>query len=155
MWNYSGYNDILLIPAGATNIVVEETAPSNNYLAIRNTSGHYYLNGNWRIDFPRSIDFAGSKFHYERYPQGFAAPDKIYTLGPIDEPLFIVVCLSFDFVLLKQTFSRLISVTLPRCNRSSRIQVQFAYQRSTWFWVWNVCLDFWWIHSLYGYMWGR
>lgn len=27
-----GYNDILLIPAGATNIVVEEVAPSNNYL---------------------------------------------------------------------------------------------------------------------------
>ncbi|XP_050294454.1 papilin isoform X2 [Anthonomus grandis grandis] len=86
-----GYNDILLIPAGATNIAVEEVAPSNNYLAVRNTSGYYYLNGNWRIDFPRSIEFAGSKFHYERFPQEFAAPDKIYTLGPIDEPLFIVL----------------------------------------------------------------
>ncbi|XP_066141086.1 papilin isoform X3 [Euwallacea fornicatus] len=86
-----GYNDILLIPSGATNILVEEVQPSNNYLAIRNTSGHYYLNGNWRIDFPRSIDFAGTKFHYDRYPQGFAAPDKIFTLGPIDEPIFIVL----------------------------------------------------------------
>ncbi|XP_060520392.1 papilin isoform X2 [Cylas formicarius] len=86
-----GYNDILLVPGGATNVLVEEIAPSNNYLAVRNTSGHYYLNGNWRIDFPRTVDFAGSKWTYERYPQGFAAPDKIYTLGPIDEPLFIVL----------------------------------------------------------------
>lgn len=27
-----GYNDILLIPGGATNIRVKESAPSNNYL---------------------------------------------------------------------------------------------------------------------------
>ncbi|KYB26517.1 Papilin-like Protein [Tribolium castaneum] len=88
-----GYNDILLIPAGATNILVEEVAPSNNYLAVRNTSGHYYLNGNWRIDFPRTMEFAGCKFHYNRDPQGFSAPDKITCLGPIDEALFIVMFL--------------------------------------------------------------
>ena len=29
-----GYNDILLIPAGATNILVREARPSNNYLGI-------------------------------------------------------------------------------------------------------------------------
>lgn len=28
----SGYNDILLIPAGATNIKVKEIQPTNNYL---------------------------------------------------------------------------------------------------------------------------
>ena len=28
----TGYNDILLIPAGATNIVIRETKASNNYL---------------------------------------------------------------------------------------------------------------------------
>lgn len=61
-------------------------------LAVRNTSGFYYLNGNWRINFPRTLEFAGSKFHYERYPQGFLAPDKISCLGPTDEALFIVVC---------------------------------------------------------------
>ncbi|XP_019769290.2 papilin isoform X1 [Dendroctonus ponderosae] len=100
-----GYNDILLIPGGATNIVVEEVANSNNYLAVRNTSGHYYLNGNWRIDFPRALDFAGSKFHYERYPQGFAAPDKIYTLGPIDEPLFIVLLFQDSTVPVQYKYS--------------------------------------------------
>ncbi len=32
---------------------------SNNYLALRNMTGHYYLNGNWRIDFPQQIEMAG------------------------------------------------------------------------------------------------
>lgn len=32
MFIFLGYNDILLIPAGATNINVEEISPSNNYL---------------------------------------------------------------------------------------------------------------------------
>ncbi|KAK9886678.1 hypothetical protein WA026_017598 [Henosepilachna vigintioctopunctata] len=86
-----GYNNIILIPRGATNILVEEIEPSNNYLAIRNTSGHYYLNGNWRIDFPRTKEFAGCAFNYGRTPQGFAAPDTITALGPTDEPLIIVL----------------------------------------------------------------
>lgn len=35
--NFTGYNDILLIPAGATNIKVEEVSPTNNYLGINLT----------------------------------------------------------------------------------------------------------------------
>ncbi|XP_023705293.1 papilin isoform X5 [Cryptotermes secundus] len=86
-----GYNDILLIPAGATNIQVREVQASNNYLAIRNVTGHYYLNGNWRIDFPRSLKFAGTIFHYERKPHGFYAPESVSALGPTTEPIYIVL----------------------------------------------------------------
>ncbi|XP_074105077.1 proteoglycan-like sulfated glycoprotein papilin isoform X3 [Cotesia typhae] len=86
-----GYIDILLIPEGATNIAIKEIAPSNNYLAIRNTSGHYYLNGNWKIDFPRSLKFANTIFHYARDPQGFSAPDTITTLGPTSEAIYVVL----------------------------------------------------------------
>ncbi|CRL07350.1 CLUMA_CG020329, isoform A [Clunio marinus] len=86
-----GYNDILLIPQGATNIAIQERSPSNNYIAIRNLTGHYYLNGNYRIDFPRPMTFAGSLWTYERKPNGFAAPDKITCLGPIDEAVYLVL----------------------------------------------------------------
>ncbi|XP_014217269.1 papilin isoform X2 [Copidosoma floridanum] len=86
-----GYLDMLLIPEGATNIAVKEVRPSNNYLAVRNTTGHYYLNGNWRIDFPRSLRFAGTIFHYSRDPQGFSAPDTITALGPTNEAVYIVL----------------------------------------------------------------
>ncbi|KAK4885313.1 hypothetical protein RN001_001584 [Aquatica leii] len=86
-----GYNDILLIPEGATNILIEEVAESNNYLAVRNRHGHYYLNGNWSIDFPRTLEFAGCKFYYDRYPKGFMAPDSLKCLGPTNELLIIVL----------------------------------------------------------------
>uniref|UniRef100_A0A8D8Q017 Papilin n=1 Tax=Cacopsylla melanoneura TaxID=428564 RepID=A0A8D8Q017_9HEMI len=85
----NGYNDLLLIPAGAMNVKVRERTPSNNYLAIRNMSGHYYLNGNWRIDFPRPIWFAGTVFNYER--NTFYAREAVTCLGPTTEHLFIVL----------------------------------------------------------------
>ncbi|XP_053670896.1 papilin [Anopheles nili] len=86
-----GYNDLLLIPTGATNVLISERAPSNNYLAIRNLTGFYHLNGNYRIDFPRSMHFAGCDWHYERRPQGFAAPDRLTCLGPTTESVYLVL----------------------------------------------------------------
>ncbi|XP_038104409.1 papilin isoform X3 [Culex quinquefasciatus] len=86
-----GYNDLLLIPTGATNVVINERGPSNNYLAIRNLTGFYHLNGNYRIDFPRAIHFAGCDWHYERRPQGFAAPDRLTCLGPTTESVYLVL----------------------------------------------------------------
>ncbi|CAG0912271.1 unnamed protein product [Notodromas monacha] len=86
-----GYNDILLIPSGATNIRVQEKKDSSNYLAIRNQTGHYYLNGNWRIDFPNAIRCAGTTFHYERTPAGFFSPETIRANGPTTEAVFIVL----------------------------------------------------------------
>nr|XP_023024406.1 papilin-like [Leptinotarsa decemlineata] len=108
-----GYNDILLIPAGATNIRVEELAPSNNYLAIRNKTGYYHLNGNWRIDFPKSLDFAGCRFKYERSPQEFAAPDIITALGPTDESLFFVLLYQDSDVPISYTYSLPTNVPPP------------------------------------------
>uniref|UniRef100_A0A182T0M5 ADAM_spacer1 domain-containing protein n=1 Tax=Anopheles maculatus TaxID=74869 RepID=A0A182T0M5_9DIPT len=86
-----GYNDLVLIPSGATNVLISERAPSNNYLAIRNLTGFYHLNGNYRIDFPRTIHFAGSDWHYERRPQGFAAPDRLTCQGPTTESVYLVL----------------------------------------------------------------
>ncbi|XP_023166272.2 papilin isoform X2 [Drosophila hydei] len=87
----AGYNDLLLVPQGATNIRIQESAPSNNYLACRNQTGHYYLNGNWRIDFPRPMFYAGAWWNYERKPLGFAAPDQLTCSGPITESIYIIM----------------------------------------------------------------
>ncbi|XP_066902314.1 papilin [Halyomorpha halys] len=88
----TGYNDLFLIPAGATNIRVVEKRPSNNYLAIRNKTGHYYLNGDWRIDFPRSLKFAGTTFTYSRKkPFGISTPESITALGPTNEVIYVVL----------------------------------------------------------------
>ncbi|KAF4523767.1 hypothetical protein B566_EDAN013595 [Ephemera danica] len=86
----NGYNDILLIPAGATNILIQEQDAASNYLAVRNVSGFYYLNGNFRIDYPRDLRFAGTIFHYERRPYGFFSPETLTALGPTTEPVYVV-----------------------------------------------------------------
>ncbi|XP_043651988.1 papilin isoform X5 [Drosophila teissieri] len=100
-----GYNDLLLLPEGATNIRIEETVPSSNYLACRNHSGHYYLNGDWRIDFPRPMFFASSWWNYERKPMGFAAPDQLTCSGPISESLFIVMLVQEKNISLDYEYS--------------------------------------------------
>lgn len=105
MLNVIGYNDILLIPVGATNIEIKEISPSNNYLAIRNLTAHYYLNGNWRIDFPRPLTFANSIWHYDRRPQGFAAPDHITCMGPTTEAVYLVLLYQDRNVGIKYEYS--------------------------------------------------
>jgi len=101
----AGYNDLLLLPEGATNIRIEETAPSSNYLACRNHSGHYYLNGDWRIDFPRPMFFANSWWNYQRKPMGFAAPDQLTCSGPISESIFIVMLVQEKNISLEYEYS--------------------------------------------------
>ncbi|XP_072031734.1 papilin-like isoform X2 [Amphiura filiformis] len=89
-----GYNDILIIPAGATNIRVEERKPTNNYLALRNANGQYYINGNFSIDFPQPFSVAGTTVHYERFTaerKRNNAPEVFRALGPTSEPLFVVL----------------------------------------------------------------
>ncbi|XP_076032052.1 proteoglycan-like sulfated glycoprotein papilin isoform X2 [Oratosquilla oratoria] len=105
-----GYNDILLIPAGATSIHIEEEKASNNYLAARSLSGEFFLNGNWRIDFPHSKDFGGTTFHYERKSGiDIFAPEILRGLGPTTEPIYIVLLyqetnpgISFEYSLPKE-----------------------------------------------------
>ena len=74
---------------------------SNNYLALRGTDGTYYINGNWRIDFPNDYEAAGTTVHYERKIKGgggkrarlltLFAPEQIRMLGPTTEALYVVV----------------------------------------------------------------
>ena len=89
----TGYNDILLIPSGATNIRIEERLATNNYLAVRNINGEFYLNGNWRIQFPRAYRFGGTTFHYysKRRPFRIVTPESLRADGPTTEPLVIVL----------------------------------------------------------------
>ena len=51
----TGYVEAMVIPQGARNIRIEEVAEANNFLAVRNDIGKYYLNGGWYIQV-RSID---------------------------------------------------------------------------------------------------
>uniref|UniRef100_A0A7M4FNH9 Papilin n=1 Tax=Crocodylus porosus TaxID=8502 RepID=A0A7M4FNH9_CROPO len=84
-----GYNQIFIIPVGATSIRIKEVEPTRNFLAIKNAQGEYYLNGHWTIDFSRALHIASTVVHYDRGSEGDLAPELLYARGPTTEPLVI------------------------------------------------------------------
>ncbi|XP_059705574.1 papilin isoform X2 [Haemorhous mexicanus] len=84
-----GYNQIFIIPVGATSIQIKEVKPSRNYLAVKNVRGEYYLNGHWTIDFGRALQVASTVLHYDRGSEGDVAPELLHAQGPTTEPLVI------------------------------------------------------------------
>ncbi|XP_029937974.1 papilin isoform X2 [Myripristis murdjan] len=85
----TGYNQMFIIPVGATTISIRETVPTRNYLAIKNLRGEYYLNGHWVIEFSRSTTVAGTTLYYQRGAEGDNVPETIIGRGPTTEPLVI------------------------------------------------------------------
>uniref|UniRef100_A0A8C9WC28 Papilin n=1 Tax=Scleropages formosus TaxID=113540 RepID=A0A8C9WC28_SCLFO len=85
----SGYNQMFIIPVGATTIRIREMVPTRNYLAVKNLRGEYYLNGDWVIDYSRAAPIAGTTLYYQRGAEGDMAPESITGRGPTTEPLVI------------------------------------------------------------------
>ncbi|CAH2045947.1 unnamed protein product, partial [Iphiclides podalirius] len=122
-----GYNDVLLIPQGATSIVISEVRASNNYLALRAKQDNvYYLNGEYHIDFPRSLTIAGTLWHYERSQQGFAAPDKLRCLGPTTEPLYLSLLLQDENVGIEYEYSVPSSMAPPPTQQYNWVHGDFT-----------------------------
>ncbi|KAK9409767.1 papilin [Crotalus adamanteus] len=84
-----GYNQIFVIPMGATSIRIKEANPTRNFLAIKNVQGTYYLNGQWTIEYSQALPIASTVMHYERGSEGDLAPELLHARGPITEPLII------------------------------------------------------------------
>ncbi|NXK52597.1 PPN protein, partial [Chauna torquata] len=84
-----GYNQIFIIPVGATSIRIKEVMPSRNFMAVKNVRGEYYLNGHWTIDFSRALHIASTVMHYDRGSEGDLAPELLHARGPTTEPLVI------------------------------------------------------------------
>ncbi|XP_062432711.1 papilin [Rhea pennata] len=84
-----GYNQIFIIPMGATSIHIKEVMPSRNFLAVKNVRGEYYLNGHWTIGFSQALHIASTVMHYDRGSEGDLAPELLHARGPTTEPLVI------------------------------------------------------------------
>uniref|UniRef100_A0A3P8SCA0 Papilin, proteoglycan like sulfated glycoprotein n=1 Tax=Amphiprion percula TaxID=161767 RepID=A0A3P8SCA0_AMPPE len=82
------YNQMFIIPVGATTISIRETVATRNYL-IKNLRGEYYLNGHWVIEFSRSTPIAGTVLYYQRGAEGDNVPETIIGRGPTTEPLVV------------------------------------------------------------------
>ncbi|XP_053459395.1 papilin isoform X3 [Nycticebus coucang] len=84
-----GYNQIFIVPTGATSIRIEEAAASRNFLAVKNVQGEYYLNGHWTIEAAKALPAASTILQYERGGEGDLAPEWLHARGPTSEPLVI------------------------------------------------------------------
>ncbi|XP_071370038.1 ADAMTS-like protein 5, partial [Centroberyx affinis] len=81
-----GYNEVAMIPAGATHIRVTDN--SRNYLALQNGRSQFVINGNWKISVPGEYSIAGTKLLYRRSAdtwESFEVP------GPTQEDLHVMV----------------------------------------------------------------
>ncbi|KAM8877231.1 ADAMTS-like protein 5 isoform 1-T1 [Synchiropus picturatus] len=81
-----GYNEVAMIPAGATHIRVTDN--SRSYLALQNGRSQFVINGNWKINVPGEYSVAGTKVLYRRSAdvwESFEVP------GPTKEDLHLMV----------------------------------------------------------------
>ncbi|XP_066557653.1 ADAMTS-like protein 5 [Amia ocellicauda] len=81
-----GYNEVTMIPAGATHIRVTDN--SKNYLALQNGHAQFIINGNWKINVPGEYRVAGTKLLYKRSADLW---ESFEAMGPTQEDLHIMV----------------------------------------------------------------
>ncbi|KAF6724128.1 Papilin [Oryzias melastigma] len=85
----TGYNQVFILPVGATSISIREMTATRNYLALKNLRGEYYLNGHWVIEFSRATPIGGTVLYYQRGAEGDNVPESIVGRGPTTEPLVV------------------------------------------------------------------
>ncbi|KAM5185809.1 A disintegrin and metalloproteinase with thrombospondin motifs 8 [Callospermophilus lateralis] len=87
-----GYNDIVTIPAGATNIDVKQRSHpgvqnDGSYLALKTTDGRYLLNGNLSISaIEQDILVKGTIL---KYSGSIATLERLQSFRPLPEPLTV------------------------------------------------------------------
>uniref|UniRef100_A0A3B4V5L1 ADAMTS like 5 n=1 Tax=Seriola dumerili TaxID=41447 RepID=A0A3B4V5L1_SERDU len=83
--NPFGYNEVAMIPAGATHIRVTDN--SRNYL-LQNGRSQFVINGNWKISIPGEYNIAGTKLLYRRSADTW---ESFEVTGPTKEDLHLMV----------------------------------------------------------------
>ncbi|XP_058015946.1 ADAMTS-like protein 4 isoform X2 [Ahaetulla prasina] len=87
-----GYQRILQIPAGATQIQVREMSRSPNYLALRTQNGKSIINGNWAVNPPGHYEAAGTVFVYSDQEDG----ELLTADGPTTKPVELYMIFQQD-----------------------------------------------------------
>ncbi|XP_074650847.1 A disintegrin and metalloproteinase with thrombospondin motifs 6-like [Tubulanus polymorphus] len=116
-----GYVEATVIPKDARNIRIEEVAEANNYLALRNEDGKYYLNGHWFIQWSGDYEAAGTIVHYKRQRN----KESMFASGPLKEPLYLMLLFQ------SQNPGVTYEYTVPNENTTARTPV-FHWKYTAW-----------------------
>ncbi|XP_041465375.1 ADAMTS-like protein 5 [Lytechinus variegatus] len=84
---YYRYSKIGSIPAGATNIRINDKS-GLNYIAIKDESNNFILNGDWTISWPGSYEAAGTSIFYDRKNDGL---ENVIADGPLNSSLNLMI----------------------------------------------------------------
>ncbi|XP_027624907.1 LOW QUALITY PROTEIN: papilin [Tupaia chinensis] len=84
-----GYNQILIVPPGATSIRMVWCPHPTDLGSVKNVHGEYYLNGHWTIEAAGALPVASTILQYERGTEGDLAPERLQARGPTSEPLVV------------------------------------------------------------------
>ncbi|XP_056402658.1 A disintegrin and metalloproteinase with thrombospondin motifs 4 [Hyla sarda] len=95
-----GYNDVVTIPAGATNILIRQNSGSSStsdgvYLALKRQDGSYALNGNY-ILVPSEVDINIGGGLTVRYSGATKSMETITGRGPLKESLTVQALIVSD-----------------------------------------------------------
>ncbi|KAL9986934.1 hypothetical protein ACROYT_G001151 [Oculina patagonica] len=118
-----GYNPVITIPAGATNINVTEIRRSKNYLALKShDSNKYYINGNWVIDLPKGYDVADTTVYYTRPRRNKGENEAFIAAGPTSEDLDVMLLYQDDEprIMYSYLIPKEYPITQNRKNNSSQ-----------------------------------
>ncbi|KAH3784823.1 hypothetical protein DPMN_162894 [Dreissena polymorpha] len=97
------YYGVVYLPRGSSSISIEEMGISrSNYLALRNVQGHYFLNGNWKLNSEGVYSISGTKFVYRR---PYNSPESLSAEGPILEDLVVEVLIQSENPGVKYSFT--------------------------------------------------
>ncbi|KAG1689560.1 A disintegrin and metalloproteinase with thrombospondin motifs 6 [Nymphon striatum] len=90
LYNLNSYKKLLKIPKGSTKVLIEQVESSKNFLALRESSGKYLINGDWIIDWPKKVYVNGSIITYSRHEE---KPESISINGPttVEFDIFLLV----------------------------------------------------------------
>ncbi|KAG0717681.1 A disintegrin and metalloproteinase with thrombospondin motifs 3 [Chionoecetes opilio] len=83
----SQYSLVATLPAGAWNIKVQEDAPSGNFLALRDNSSSFVLNGDGNQEPSKTFISEGAKFVYTNVGNR----EMLRARGPLLQPVSLLV----------------------------------------------------------------
>ncbi|XP_029474280.1 ADAMTS-like protein 2 isoform X2 [Rhinatrema bivittatum] len=89
--SHLGYVLITSIPAGAIDILITERRKTENILALSDTTGRFFINGNSAIDNPQNFRVAGTIIKYRR-PSNLHSDGLEYIIaqGPTNQSLNVM-----------------------------------------------------------------
>ncbi|XP_032888273.1 A disintegrin and metalloproteinase with thrombospondin motifs 1 isoform X1 [Amblyraja radiata] len=143
-----GYQEVVTIPAGATNIDIKQRSlrgarHDGSYLALKRLDGKYLLNGDYTLStLEQDISYQGTNL---RYTGSLVSLERIRSFGALQEPLVVEVLSVGDSMRPRVKFSFFVKKSLqqlPTARNGRRPSFNAIRETVTAEWVigeWGEC----------------